>query len=298
MKIRTGNMSFRKIIVSINFFLMIAGPAYTQLDWKVLHERADIYLEDGNQNLDSYGSSMRDLYLKGLVFLSAHQDDRAKEMFEEILNRDDSVLEARWGLAEVFRRQHAYRRSRAILRDIISQRPQFAPAYVTLGYIEFTDQNFKKAIALAENVLRLERNQVDSSNYVRAYLIIAGARGLMAHHGGILAKVFQGSRVYSSLRKAQELKPDSADVFLGLGSYYLLSPSIAGGDIGKAQTYLQKAIDQDPLLVDAYVRLAQVFKVKGEHVQYEKYLEKAAAIDPQNPLLRDIQNQRCNFICL
>ena len=84
----------------------------------------------------------------------------------------------------------------------------------------------------------------------------------------------------------------------GLGSFYLLAPAFAGGDINKAEEYLKKALAADPLFADVYVRLAQVYKLKGDKDNYRFYLEKAFKVDPENQLAVDIKSGKCKFICV
>ena len=71
---------------------------------------------------------------------------------------------------------------------------------------------------------------------------------------------------------------------LGLGSYYLLAPFFAGGDKKKALAYLEKAVKADLYFADAYVRLAQAWREKGDKVRHDFYLGKALELDPQNEL--------------
>lgn len=54
----------------------------------------------------------------------------------------------------------------------------------------------------------------------------------------------------------------------------------------------------DPLLSDAYARLAQVFEKQGKKDKFQEYLKRALAIDPENELALDIKNGTCLFICV
>lgn len=84
----------------------------------------------------------------------------------------------------------------------------------------------------------------------------------------------------------------------GMGSFYLLAPAIAGGSLDKAEEYLKKAINTDPLFADSYVRIGQLYKLKGDNEKYEMYLNKAFEVDPLNELASDIKSGRCGFICI
>ena len=98
--------------------------------------------------------------------------------------------------------------------------------------------------------------------------------------------------------KPPELQPDDPAVLFGLGSFYLLAPGIVGGNIDKAKSYLERAVSTDPFFADAYVRLAQVYKAKGDSKKFEEYLKRALEIDPQNALARYARSKTCKFICV
>jgi tetratricopeptide (TPR) repeat protein len=200
-------------------------------------------------------------------------------------------------MAEVLRRQHKLGESEKLLNEVTKLNPEFSPAYISLAYIKYIQFNFNEGVKLAGKVLSQGEKKVDRSNRVRAYLLLGGIKGTIAHYGGPISKLINGTSVLSNLKAAEVLQFGSAEVKLGLGSFYLLAPSFAGGDIGKAEEYLKKAIEIDPLLADSYVRLGQIYKARGDNAKYEAYLRKALEIDPQNELAIDISSGKCKFIC-
>lgn len=269
------------------------------LDWVSLHEKAD------QQNLDSAGESLRAeplsidrLYILGLVFLNLHKDAKAKEVFSRILMRNPDIIEAKWGLAEALRRQHKIDQAENLLNEVIIKAPDFSPAYISLAYVKYIRMNFQESARLALKVIQQGRKNVDLSNYVRAYAMYAGAKGMIAHYGGPLSKAVNGLAVKPNLQKAQKLQPDSPAVLFGLGSYYFLAPVIAGGDKSKAEVLLKKTIEVDPLFADAYVRLAQLYRVKGDEEKYSFYMNKVIEIDAKNVLFLDHMSGECKFICV
>jgi len=68
--------------------------------------------------------------------------------------------------------------------------------------------------------------------------------------------------------------------------------------MGKFSQYLKKAIKIDPNFADAYVRLGQLYKIKGERKLFNLYLNKALEIDPENELALDAKSGRCRYICV
>lgn len=287
----------RPAVLLIVYFFFCVNCAYA-LDWKKLHERADrVDLSGAMASLEAGPDSIDHKYVIGLVFLNLHRDKQAGEVFAEILASDPDCTEAKWGAAEVLRRQHRLEKSEALLRQVLKAVPDFSPALITLAYIRYIQMDFNGAVRLAIKVLAQGEESVDRSNYVRARLIYAGTKGMIAHYGGPVSKVVNGTAIFPSLRAAERLQPDSAGVKFGLGSFYLLAPNLVGGDVKKAEVYLKKAIEIDPLFADAYVRLGQLYKIKGEDSKYLEYLKRAEEIDPGNELAMDISSGRCKFIC-
>ena len=287
----------RKLSVAL-VVLLLTLPSYA-LDWKSLHEKADQF------TLDELPAFVKDdpgspdtLYMQALIYLNYHRVEEARAAFQRILHSDPDSVEAKWGLAEILRRDKKTDESEAMLNEVIEDDPAFWPAYITLAYLRYTQTDFDAAVKLALKVRRQGKERVDLSNYTRSYLIFAGAKGMIASNGGPLSKLLNGTQVLPNLKKAEKLQPDSAAVLFGLGSFYFLAPSIAGGNINKAVDYLERTIEADPLFTDGYVRLAQVYKSKGDLVKYRFYLDKAVAIDPQNELLRDEQGGVCKFNCV
>ncbi|MBN1913195.1 MAG: tetratricopeptide repeat protein [Candidatus Omnitrophica bacterium] len=241
--------------------------------------------------------SLENKYILGLVYLNLRKDKEAQEIFSSLLADNPAMTEAKWGMAEALRRQHDVIESKKLLDKILKASPGFAPALITLAYIRYTEMDFEAAVKLAGKVLEGEPGETDLSNRVRAYLMMGGAKGMIAHYGGPLSKIVNGTAVFPNLKKAERLQPESAPVLFGLGSFYFLAPALAGGDLDRAQDYLEKAVNADPLFADAYVRLGQLYKIQGDIKKYAEYLEKALEIDPQNELARDIKSGRCKFIC-
>lgn len=260
------------------------------LDWRPLHEKADqITLAQALEELHKGPDSLEAMYTLALVYLNLYDTPEAKTMFAKMLSVDSESVEARWGLAEVLRREHKIQEGRHILEKVIKEDPEYAPAYITLGYLLFETKDYYESIRLAYRVLKMGRKNVDLTNYVRAYLIIGGANGMIADQGWVFSKLLRGTKVLPYLKKAQKLQPDSAGVLFGLGSFYLLAPHFAGGDRRKAFEYLHKVIEVDPHFVDAYARLAQAYKIEGDDVKAREFLSKAFALDPQNELALTIQ---------
>jgi tetratricopeptide (TPR) repeat protein len=287
------------LILGLVVFICSAFKSVYALDWKDLHEKADKKtLEEALTAAKVNPGFVDAQYVLGLVYLNMHKDKEAQEVFTKIIASDNKIIEAKWGLAEILRRQHKLKESEEILNGLIKSHPEFSPAYISLAYIKYIQMDFEKSVQLAHKVIDQGADNVDLSNYVRSYAMMAGAKGMIAHYGGPLSKAINGTAVMPNLRRAERLQPDSPGVLFGLGSFYLLAPRFAGGNVDKAGPYLEKAIKIDANFSDAYVRLAQFYKLKRDNEKYQAYLNKALAIDPQSELALDIKNGNCKFICI
>lgn len=295
---KTETSPFFVILIAALVLFLWVSIAYA-MDWKKLHEEADkTALSQAYAGLQQDPSSPEGYYLLGLVCLNLHDDAEAYRSFRVILAAQPQDTAAKWGMAEVLRRRHELQKSQELVEQVIEADPEFSPAYITLAYIKYIQMDFNRAVKLAQKVLEHGQDKVDLSNYVRAYLMYAGAKGMIAHYGGPLSKIFNGTAVMPNLKKAQKLQPDSAGVLFGLGSFYLLAPALAGGDLNEAEAYLTKAVAADQLFADAYVRLAQLYRLKGDDNKYDFYLSRALTIDPKNELALDIKSGSCKFICV
>jgi len=269
------------------------------LEWKKLHEKADN--QSLTQSLTAYRQSPGSIetdYILGLAYFNQRKDKEAEGTFRKILENNPDVIEAKWGMAESLRRQHKLDEAEKLLNEVLKNKPDFYPAYISLAYLKYIQMDFEQSVRLALKVIKAGRKKVDLSNYTRAYCIYAGNKGMIAHYGGPLSKLINGTAAKPNLDKAEELQPNSAGVLFGLGSFYLLAPRIVGGDKVKSEAYLKKAIKIDPDFSDAYVRLAQLYKIKGENALFNKYLNKALEIDPGNELALDTKSGRCKYICV
>lgn len=286
-----------KKIFLLFFIFTQLGFTFDQ-DLKALHEKADsLTIEEALFNLNSHSDSDSNRYILGLVYLSSYKENLAEKVMNEIKS-SSFFLAKKWIQAEVFCRRHQLKESERLLNEIIAQNPEFYPALLTFSYVKYLMMDFSASAELAWRVVRLGQDKVDLSNLVRAYCLYAGAKGMLAHYGGPLGKIRHGTVVLPTLKKAQRLQPDSVAVLFGLGSFYLLAPSYAGGDLQKAEQFLKKAAEKEPLFVNIYPRLAQVYQAKGDLAKYEFFLNKALQLDPKNEFALDIKNGRCKFICV
>ncbi|MBU1124964.1 MAG: tetratricopeptide repeat protein [Candidatus Omnitrophica bacterium] len=280
------------------FCIVNYSPAFA-LDWKRLHEYADaLSLQDAVSISLHNPDSLESLYVEGLVYLRQYDIDKAEGSFRRMQALDASSIESAWGIAECLRRRRDYPASIRALAHIVSESPNFSPAYITLAYIHYLQRDFERAAALALTVVKQGAEEVDHTNLVRGYSMFAGAKGMIAHYGGPLSKILNGRMVLPYLRKAERIDPESSAVLFGLGNYYLLIPAILGRNPAKAEEYFLRALKADPLFADVYARLAQVYKLRGEEERYREYIRKTLELDPGNEVALDIKKGTCLYVCV
>lgn len=279
--------------------LLGGGAPAADWDWVALHEAADREQWDALRGPARKGELAPErLYIAGLTAFTAHDVEGAEFCFNGVLENAPDAYGASWGLAEAARRRHEYDAARASLEQLLAEHPDFAPALLSLAYVHFIQKRFEKGLDIARTVVDLPVEKVDTPNRARALVLMAGARALLAHHGGLIDKLRYGTRVFSALEEARAMRPNGPEVLLGLGGFYLLAPGFVGGDIDRGLELLQKAVEIDPKLPEAHVRLAQAWRLHGNEAKYAEHMQRARELDPRSELIKDIESGTCDFVCV
>ncbi|MFH1062187.1 MAG: TRAP transporter TatT component family protein [Candidatus Omnitrophota bacterium] len=291
-------MKLKTLIFICGIIFWVANVAFC-LPWQILHEQADnLTVDSAKLGLKNNPNDLNNLYVLGLTYLNIYNHIQAKSVFEQMIAISPDLVEGKWGIAEALRREYQIDISQKMLEEIVARQPDFFPAFISLSYIKFNLKEYDQSAKLSDRVIRRGQKTADIHTLTRAYLIFAGAKGMIAHNGGLLSAVINGSPVYTNIKRARSLMPESPEVYYGLGCFYFLAPAAYGGNIAKAKECLEKAIELDPELIDAYVRLAQVYKLSGDRNKFDYYLNLAISKEPKSFLANDIKNNTCDFICL
>ena len=120
----------KKLVFLIVFTISLLPLKAFTLNWIELHEKSSaLNLKDALFKVREKPESKEDLYILGLTYLNLHKDDLAKITFEKLIAQDDSLFQAKWGLAETLRRKNNITKAEKILQEIIKTNPGFSPAY-------------------------------------------------------------------------------------------------------------------------------------------------------------------------
>lgn len=220
---------------------------------------------------------------QALNLLKARDDHAALSALEKILLSDPANVDALWGKAEILRRQRLWSESETILKQVLTVRPKHVQSLITLSYIRYHQDRLSEARDLVDRALGTP--DLSKENSALAYLMIGTINSRRCAKGRFLSKLQYGPQIRSFFLKAKELAPDLAEVHLGLGTFYLKAPAIAGGNLEKAIAELELAVKLAPDFATAQARLGQAYKKKGELEKCKFCLLRAQDLDPENEAL-------------
>ncbi len=228
-----------------------------------------------------------DLIKQGLSMLRKRNDLDALEIFEAALSENPLNVDALWGKAEILRRQRKYNESEQILNEVIRINPSHASSLITLAYIRYNENKLSLAMELIKKVLSSE--DIDNENEAMAYVVLGTINARLASDSNLLNKLKYGAKIKPAFVKAIRLAPDLPEAHLALGTFYLLAPSMIGGNINKALVELQYSVKITPNFATANARLSQAFKKIGDEEKSKFYLKRAETLDPNAEVLKNEQ---------
>jgi tetratricopeptide (TPR) repeat protein len=219
--------------------------------------------------------------------LKARKDKQALVIFEKILSRQPDNLDALWGKGEVLRRIYRFKEAEEIFQQVLQKDPQYASALVSLSYFKYREDKLDEGLKLLNQALK--SGSLNKENQAIAYTLLGAINAKRSGQGWFWNKIIYGTQIKGYFEKAMALDPSLPEVHLGLGTFYLKAPAIAGGNLDKAIAELELALKMAPDFATPQVRLAQAYKKKGDLQKAEFYLKQAKQLDPQNEALKDAE---------
>ena len=224
--------------------------------------------------------------------LKVRKNNEAIAIFENVLYQQPDNTDALWGKAEVLRRENDYAQAEELLRRSLQIDPKHNPSIVALSYLRY------KAGALDEAQKLINRSFKDAclgrEDQAMAYMVQGAINARRASKRGFLNKIRFGTQIKGYFLKATKLAPDLPEVHVGLGTFYLLAPAIAGGDLQKALMELELSVKLAPDFATANALLAQVYLKKGDNKKYNFYIERARKLDPKNEYINELNEEYRN----
>jgi len=222
--------------------------------------------------------------------LRTRNDSQALVIFEKILKKQPLNLNALWGKAEVLRRSRDFKGSEELLHVILRENPKHIPALLSYAYIKYKYDDINSALKLVHYALKIKG--ISNSDEALANMLLGTINSRLSQKGWLFNKIRYGTHIKNYFLKAERLDPGLPEVHLGLGTFYLKAPHIAGGSLDNAFRELTLALNIAPDFATANARLAQVYKKKGEANNFKLYLEKAKKLDPKNEAVEEIENEK------
>ncbi|MBF0479461.1 MAG: hypothetical protein HQL26_08255 [Candidatus Omnitrophica bacterium] len=249
-----------------------------------------------------FGTNVRadfpnDPCVRGLVYLSNFKDSSARKLFSAMKDPGVCGPITDWVFAELDIRSGHLDKGHDKFLVLLKNYPKFYLADVTLAETLYFKKEYKRAFELADSLVKKGKEETSEDIFVDANLMAGANLAMVVHNGSLWTKITNGRKILPYLLTAEKLRPDSAEVLLGLGTFYLFSPSIVGGDLKKAEVYLKNAVAKKPLFPDAYARLGQYYQKKGDQVKFKENLDHALKLNPHSILANDIKTRKCDFIC-
>lgn len=224
---------------------------------------------------------------EALMLLKTRKDAQALLLFEKLLQQEPGNHSALWGKAEILRRSRRFKEAESILNGLIKENPDYPPALISLAYIRYHDNRLKEAVMLTKQALTSKA--LGREDKAMAFMMMGAINSKRSSRGWIINKLQYGTRIKSFFLKAVKIDPELAEAHLGLGSFYLKAPAIAGGNIDKAIEELETCLKLAPDFATATARLAQAYKAKGDTDKYNFYLQRAEELDSGNEVLKELK---------
>jgi len=286
------------VMKKILLFMIFAGWLYSSAfaaDWKALADSAVQLSPGAILHLENKTDpSAQDIYMLTMVYYREYQRAKLKKLFNGNKNKmpDSPAMKLLQGI--MLLRDHRHQESRDVLTTLIKMHPEFYPAQVTLSHLDYLQKDFAGSYRRARQMIE-KRGDLSRFHMAMSLMLASGSQGVLTKKYMIRA-IPAYFEVNGYFKEVQKLMPDSAEAFYSIGSYHLLTPAIAGGDLEKAIVLLEKSRRMTPLNPAVYLRLAQAKRAKGLSTVAQQYLNKAIDIDPQDELLQDYLSGEKEFL--
>ena len=141
--------------------------------------------------------------------------------------------------------QKKYAEAKAIFEQILDKNKNDAEAHYRLGLVflnrGFKDRDVDEAVDQLEKAVDLNPNNAD---YQFRY---GAALGEKAQNAGMIKQAFLAPKIKNAFKRSVELNPQNARARIALAQFYLMAPSIMGGDDAEGWKQLDEAIKLDEI---------------------------------------------------
>jgi len=142
--------------------------------------------------------------------------------------------------------QKKYAEAKALFEQMLDKNKNDAEAHYQLGLVLFhrgyKDRDVDGAVDEFEKAVDLNSNSAD---YQFRY---GAALGEKAQNAGVIKQAFLAPKIKNAFKRAVELNPQNAQAHVALARYYMIAPSIMGGDEAEGWKQLDEAVKFDEIL--------------------------------------------------
>jgi len=171
---------------------------------------------------------------EGVAFIQSGKFAEARKVFEQIIEKDDKNAEAHFQLGQIFLNR------------------------------AYAERNVDEAVDQLEKAVDLNPNNAD---YQYGY---GAALGEKAQHAGVIKQAFLAPKIKNAFKRAVELNPQHVRARIGLAQYYIMAPSIMGGDEEEGWRQLDEAIKINEL-EGRFVKASMLARAKKSNEANEEY---------------------------
>jgi beta-barrel assembly-enhancing protease len=132
------------------------------------------------------------------------------------------IVMAKFGLAEIERRENNYRRSRELLDEVIAAYPQKNILQTDKGVLAYVAGDYREARTILEAAVSKDKNNMYATfNLGRTCFALGDTIGAEKYYNTVVQEMTEFAKVYFELGKVAAARNKNGDSSLFLGKYYL-----------------------------------------------------------------------------
>jgi tetratricopeptide (TPR) repeat protein len=203
-----------------------------------------------------------DLLKAGFEYYRKGLFDKAKDIFEKIVEYDKENIDALFFLGVVYYELKSYDKSLNYFEKALSYSDRNPIVYVNMGTVYKEIGDFENAFLCYQKAIKIDPAFTEAYN----------------HLGTLYQETRQFDIAEEYYKRALSLNPNFADAYYNIGT--ILKEKELFDD---AQEYILKALSLNPLHREGLVNLGDIQKEKGEMSKGLGYYKQAISVSPDYP---------------
>jgi serine/threonine protein kinase/Flp pilus assembly protein TadD len=236
------------------------------------------------------------------VYMVTGQLDKAVAEYQQVLERDPTVVEAEYRIGQAYQAQNKYPQAESAFKDVIARRPTYLDAYLDLGALYYRQGHFDKAIEQFRSAIDLapdvalgyqnlggtylaQGRYPEAIEVLKKGLAIKGNADSWTNLGAAYMYVGQWENAAEAMKKATELTPSDHVLWRNLGDSYDQIPARradarqAYAKALETATASLKVNPKDPVVLSG-IALYQAHL--GNSQQAQEFINRALEVAPKD----------------